>query len=229
MDKNKQKIIAVSVGLVISILMIVVGVRIMQKRGSRASTPLELVCTIAGNEGSATWKNNNPEMMMIGYGTDEAQYPFLAEEETAPESIDSGSYKHTVSFGPLNSDSSYYVQVSGFEDATAKCIMSNEESTQSVEVEAEELESTNPLTPTAVPTQEATPTLEDDEEEATVRIAPSAADVSAFYGGDGDISILSCCNHFAAEEDSNGNSYIGIAAVCSQGWAAINLSSTSTN
>ena len=230
MDKNKQKIIAVSVGLVISILMIVVGVRIMQKRGSRASAPIELTCTISENEGTARWRNSKPEMMIIGYGATEGQYPFLAEESNAPEAIGNGSYQHEITFGPINQNSSYYVQVSGFEDAIAKCVVDDATSTQSIEVEAEEPEPTNPLTPTAVLIEEITPTPNDEEDdEETERMAPPTEDVDEFFSDNPSASILSCCNHFASEEDSNGNPYVGIAAVCISAYNEINSISTGTN
>ena len=207
MNKRIQRIVSIIIGLIIAALLIYIGWRIIQRRQSRATTPVELQCEIQGTNGTVTWRDANPEIEIISYGTVSSDsYPFLCEEENTPTSGEEGLYDHTCTIGPLVSGTNYAVSIG---DVTAQCSASEttEEAVISIEPTSE-----------PQPTEAPSPTPEQNVEVTPVQdtqLLPQEK-VTAYFDENEDATIEGCVNEFASEN------YTGLGQMCSEEWARRN-------
>ncbi len=124
MNKKTQKMAAIVIGLVLSLLLIYIGFRIVQKKGSQASLPEQFVCKRnKDTEAACTWTSKTEEVGRVLYastppgGLPECNLVFIAEELSAPVALGDGNFEHTVTLQPLVSKQSYCAAPGGAEDS----------------------------------------------------------------------------------------------------------------
>jgi len=124
MNKQTQKIAAIVIGLVLSLLLIYIGFRIVQKKGSQASLPEQFICKRnTDTEATCTWTSKSDEVGRILYasmppgGIKECNLVFIAEEPSVPVSLGDSNFEHTITLQPLVSKQSYCAAPGGAEDA----------------------------------------------------------------------------------------------------------------
>ena len=122
MNKKTQKIVSILIGLILSILIVIIGFRMVQGRGASAA-PNELSCARDGSTATVTWVDGQSGLGTVAYGSDDAtSLPFFAQEMGSPASAGIGQYRHSATIGPLPAGSAYHVAVEGFTDQSIPCI-----------------------------------------------------------------------------------------------------------
>jgi hypothetical protein len=231
MDKKTQKIVSISIGLILSILIVVIGFRMLQGRGANAA-PNELSCVRDGSTATVTWVDGQGGLGTVAYGSDDgASLPFFAQEQESPVSAGIAQHRHSVTIGPLPAGTSYHVAVEGFTDQSIACTGSdgsaNDVSLGTPKNEGNNL--TNLINDSSNNNQDPEPTTEPTSEpEPTVAEVISAAlpleMATSYYSDNTDKGISDCVEAFKFAEDDNGVRYTGLASTCSAAWTEVNLS-----
>lgn len=124
MNKKSQKFAAIAIGFVLSVLLIYIGFRIVQKRGSQAGVAENYTCVRnKDTEGTCTWNSSSQERGTVLYasmppgGIKECNLVFIAEELTDPVAIGDGNFEHKVILQPLVASQSYCAAPGGDEDS----------------------------------------------------------------------------------------------------------------
>jgi hypothetical protein len=123
MNKKSQKIAAIGIGFILSVLLIYIGFRIVQKRGSQAGVTENFKCVRSKDtESTCTWTSRTDEVGRILYasmppgGLQDCSLVFIAEELGTPVALGDGNFEHTVVLQPLVSKQSYCAAPAGSED-----------------------------------------------------------------------------------------------------------------
>ncbi len=143
MNKKTQKVAALVIGLVLSMLLIYIGFRIVQKRGSQASLPEQFNCKRnTDTEAACTWTSKSEEVGRVLYasmppgGLQECNLVFIAEELSAPVALGDGNFEHTVTLQPLVTKQSYCAAPGGAEDTIVE-VAANSSGTSQTETQGE--------------------------------------------------------------------------------------------
>lgn len=232
MNKKTQKIVSISIGLVLSILIVIIAFRFVQGRGAKAA-PNELSCVRDGSTATVTWVDGQGGLGTVAYGSDDgASLPYFSQEQESPSSAGIGLHRHSVTIGPLPSGTSYHVAVEGFTDQSIPCTGDDGAADVSLGTPNKDGNSLTSLIndsnsaekPTTEPTEEPTP----EPTEAEVRASALPVDMATSYFNDNtDKDISDCVEAFRFAEDDNGVRYTGLASSCSAAWTEVNLSSGS--
>ncbi|KXK11177.1 MAG: hypothetical protein UZ22_OP11002000381 [Microgenomates bacterium OLB23] len=112
-----------SIGFILSLLLIYIGFRIVQKRGSQASAVENFTCVrTKDTEARCTWTNRTEEQgnllasSMPPGGLSECNLVFIHSEAGAPVALGDGNYEHTVIMQPLVANQSYCAAPAGSEE-----------------------------------------------------------------------------------------------------------------
>lgn len=228
MNKKTRRIVSISIGIILSLLIVFIGFRIMQRSGAQAA-PEDLSCDRNKTTARVQWTDGNGDPATVVYGSnDSTALPFLAKEKNSPENIGIGQFKHRVDIGPLPPRTQYSVAVEGFTSQTANC--TGDDGTESVlidttsdsadtldallESQSDEDEPEEPEPePTAEPTDEPSKAL-------------PGVEAREYFNDNPDKSILDCIRNFGIDEDENGNQYTGLQSTCAAAWTNVNLSSS---
>jgi len=206
MNKKTQRVVSIVIGLILASLLLYIGWRIVQRRQSRASTPVKLSCTVQGSNGVVTWQDSNAAIEIIAYGTvSSGTYPFLCEEENTPESADGGMYTHECTIGPLVSGSQYAVSIGEITTECAGDTAVGEPALQPIEV---------------APTTKMEPTegaITPASEPIDLSVLLPEDEVTAYFEDNPDASVSDCVTHFSSKN------YTGLGQMCSEAWAKRNL------
>jgi len=236
MDHKKQRIASIIIGLIIAIFIFAVGIRIVQRRQSRATAPKNLTCIISGSEGIVKYSSADPEPGIVNYTTEASynanqQFSFIAEADNSPKQAEGGVYDQEIKIGPLVANTNYVVKVG---DQIATCTASGGEQsaagltpTQAAEIPSE------PVNPTSQPMPEqsaveSTPipqsTIVQEEPVQAAQTGLTSEKVDKFYEDNPNGSIKDCSDAFKDEKDANGDYYTNLGQACAEGWAKKNLS-----
>lgn len=119
---NKQKIATTAIGVVLAALLIFIGIRIVQQRGSRASAPDSIMCErISENTIRVISQTATEVPLLYRYGTSAETPTFfrrVEEREVTPNS--DGRFTQTTDITGVSSDA-ITVLVEGAEDSRATC------------------------------------------------------------------------------------------------------------
>lgn len=237
MNKKTQKIVSLSIGLILSILIVIIAFRFVQGRGARASVS-DLTCVRDGSTATTTWVDGQCSLRTVAYGSDDgASLPYFSQETESPTSAGIGLCRHTVTIGPLPAGTSYHVAVEGFNDQSIPCTGDDGSATNvslgtpnkdgnslTSLINDSNSSNDNATEPTTEPTEEPSP----EPTEAEVQQDALPVDMATSYFNDNtDKGISDCVEAFKFAEDDNGVRYTGLASSCSAGWTEVNLSNGS--
>lgn len=191
-DKKTQKAAAIGIGLVLSLLLVYIGFRVVQKRGSQAGVVENFRCEPRDANPTQTecsWSSNNEEVGRVLYasmppgGLKECNLVFISEELATPVALGDGNFEHRVILQPLVADQAYCAAPAGNEDtlveippATAGAGASTGSSDVVLDV--------TPTTPVVVETSPAVDeptTLPTTAPQPTASPATTDADIDAYY------------------------------------------------
>jgi len=133
MNKKSQKVITIVIGLVLSLLLVYIGFRIVQKRGSQAGAATDFKCSRSKDtEATCTWTDKICEAGRTLYastppeGIKGCNLVFISEEAGQPVALGDGNCSHTVTLSPLIAKQSYCVATAGNEEAIIEVPSSTE-------------------------------------------------------------------------------------------------------
>ncbi len=160
MNKKSQKFAAIAIGFVLSVLLIYIGFRIVQKRGSQAGVAENYTCVRkSAVDAECTWNSNDQSRGTVLYasmppeGIQKCNLVFIAEELTDPVAIGDGNFEHKVTLQPLVANQSYCSAPGGDEDRIVEVPKASAGDAGSVLLEA----TPSPSTPDVVDPQPTTP------------------------------------------------------------------------
>ncbi len=210
MDKKKQHIVSVIIGLILTLLLVIIGVRIVQRRSSQASEPTSLSAQRTDQDScklSATTKSDDP--ILVRYGAASPTFFFRFEPANVSPQGD-GSYIQEASIDQLSESRVTFV-VEGHENVTAACDpYSGSASTTDTQSGNDSILPTS--VPTAVPDEPTTaptiaPELESSDEQEALTIEAAAA----FYEDNPDTFMSDCVKEFEGQ-------YLGLASACGKAY-----------
>ena len=221
MDKKKQKLVSMVIGLVLALLLVVIGVRVIQRRASRASAPQNFsVSRVSETSCLATWTSEHGDVSawLVRYGENEGSMPFFHRpEEPDMSSLGDGTYQIKTEINNLSENKINFV-IEGYEEARASCdpytgSAGSEDSTAGTGLDIVQDDggpiNTPPPTSVPEPTEEPEPT----KGAVIVKSALSKADADAFFNEQSDagntVDVTDCWDNF-------GDDYISYVQPCAE-------------
>lgn len=208
MDKKKQHIVSIVIGIILTVLLLIIGVRIVQRRSSQASEPTSFSAQRTDADScKITAITTSDEGGLIRYGAASPTFFYrFSPENVAPQG--DGTYIQEATIDQLSESRVTFV-VEGHENITAAC------DPFSGAASATDTQSGNDsILPTAEPTIEPTaaPALEptsvppvEEQEALTVEAA------AAFYEDNTNATMAVCVKEFE-------NEYLGLASACGKAY-----------
>lgn len=121
MDKRKQRIASIIIGLILAGLLVVIAVRVIQERASRASAPTSFSATRIDVDScriTMTTMTDDPGLLQYGSPGNLTFYHRFDESQVTPNS--DGTFTQEADVNDLSEDSVEFMVV-GHEDARAIC------------------------------------------------------------------------------------------------------------
>jgi len=233
MNKKTQKVVSISIGLILSILIVVIAFRMLQGSGANAA-PNEFTCVRDGSTATASWVSGQSSLGTVAYGSDDGtSLPFFAQEQETPGSAGIGQYRHSVTIGPLPAGISYHVAVEGFTDQSIPCT-GNDGTASDVSLGSPQNDGSG-LTSLIDNSESRSDSRAGNEVEEEPTDAPEPAEyveasalplemATDYFNDYTEAGINDCVEAFRFAEDDDGVRYTGLASSCSAAWTDVNLS-----
>ena len=225
LDDQKKRLLAIGGGVVTFLLVLFFIIRAIFGRGGEEAIPSDIQCSKNGAIATVTWKSKSSDKGLIKYGVQTSgEMPFLDEEQKDPEKVNGGLYAHTVNLESLLTNSSYIVGISGFDEKTVICQdnASAGKGGSSQTTPTTSAPTKAPMTPLPSPVVSSpTPTIVIDSSDSSLLPLVKA---TSYFNDNPTKTLLDCVKHFSNMSDDSGNSYFGLAHVCSAAWKQVNTS-----
>lgn len=207
MDKKKQHIVSIIIGVVLTVLLLIIGVRIVQRRSSQASEPTSFSAQRTDADScKITAITKSDEGILVRYGAASPTFFYrFSPENVAPQG--DGSYTQEATIDQLSESRVTFV-VEGHENITAACDpFSGSASTTDTK------SGNDVILPTSAPTEEPTaaPTLEPTQELAKEQEALTVEAAAAFYEDNATGTMAECVKEFEGD-------YLGLASACGKAY-----------
>lgn len=216
MEKRKQRIVSIIIGLVLASLLIYIGVRILQQRSSRASIPESFtVERIDTDTCRPTLITRTDEPVLLRYGESAPTFYFRFEATDIEEQPD-GTFQQQADVNNVGSGQITFL-IEGQEDAQAMCdVSTNAAAEKDTKADADPLLDGGVISQAPEPTAAPEPTLALEEPTPTDAPAKSGlpkatADEYFAKSGNEDADFIDCFNEF---KDDN----YGVVQVCNEAW-----------
>ena len=218
MEKRKQRVISIIIGLILASLLIYIGVRVVQQRGTRASQPERVTADRKDNdtcELSAITLTDNPVLFRYG------NFYYRMEQTDIAKQAD-GAFLQKADVNNISPGQVTFI-VEGHEEMQAICDpFTNSAGTSDTNAGTDPLLEGNALNtdpePTTEPEAEADPTPAEPEPTTAPSISKSGLtrDMADEFFADPDndeADFIDCIHEF--EDD-----YRGTVQVCNEAWRA---------
>ncbi len=228
MDKKKQHVASIVIGLILAGLLVYIGVRVVQQRSSQASLPENLTATRLDADTctvSATTKTDEP--LLLKYGETAATFYFRMEPSNIQPQSD-GTYLQEADINNISSGKMMFILESD-ENVQTTCEAFVEEQPQVAE-ESENSTANPESTPDEAvePTQSEPEIIDSTDEESTAVPTPtesmsSSADDSlektaltrdladAYFVENPDADFTGCVEEFKSD-------YYELLQLCNEAW-----------
>jgi hypothetical protein len=213
MEKKKQRIISVVIGLVLASLLIYIGVRIIQQRASRASQPTSFAAErVDVDTCRITASTVTDEPLLLRYGESAPTFYYRMEAVNIEPQSD-GSYKQEADVNNLGSGQISFL-VEGHEDSQTTCdpftgSAGSEDSDAGSDPLLDGPASSPQLTTPAETEPDETPTPTDPASVSKTALDQETAD--AYFDDNSNADAVGCFNEFKDD-------YYGVVQMCNQAW-----------
>lgn len=219
MDKKKQRILSIIIGLILASLLIYIGVRVLQQRASRASVPESFTAErIDSDTCRITAKTQTDEALLFRYGETTPTFYYRMEAANITPDAD-GTYIQEADVNNLGSGQITFL-VENHEDVSTTCEpFTGSSDTPSDDTAPVGLQDTTGgqqtvPQPTAIPVVEE-PVVEDPVVDEPVEVvskeALTKAEADAYFESNPNNDVIDCANEF--KED-----YLSYIQVCNEAW-----------
>ncbi|MBP9798000.1 hypothetical protein KBC70_02535 [Candidatus Woesebacteria bacterium] len=207
MDKKKQHIVSIVIGIILTVLLLIIGVRIVQRRSSQASEPTSFSAQRTDADScKITAITQSDEGILVRYGAASPTFFYrFSPENVAPQG--DGSYIQEATIDQLSESRVTFV-VEGHENITAACdpFSGAASATDTQSGNDSILPTAEPtVEPSAAPTVEPTVDVPEEQEALTVEAA------AAFYEDNPNEPMAGCVKEFE-------NEYLGLASACGKAY-----------
>lgn len=206
MNKKAQRIASIIIGLVLAILLVYVGVRIVQQRGSQASEPINIQASrLDVDTCRITVTTRSDEPALLRYGESALTFYHRMQPENIEPGPD-GNYEQVADISNISAQQVTFI-VENFEDIQAQCqpYTSSSGSSDS-EAGLEDILPTQAPEPTSVPE----PTENEPAPTAGIsKVGLDADTAEAYFDANSGATINDCVDEF--KED-----YYGVVQVCNK-------------
>lgn len=206
MNKKAQRIASIIIGLVLAVLLVYVGIRIVQQRGSQASEPINIQASrLDVDTCRVTVTTRSDEPALLRYGESALTFYHRMQPENIEPGPD-GNYEQVADISNISAEQVTFI-VENFEDTQAQCqpYTSSTGSSDS-DTSLDEILPTSAPEPTSVPE----PTESAPEEPSSVsKVGLDADTAEAYFNANSGATINECVDEFKQD-------YYGVVQVCNK-------------
>lgn len=207
MERKKQRIVSIIIGVILAVLLITIGVRFVQRRASKASQPESITAQrVDADTCKVSAVTSTDEPLLIKYGSTTPTFFYRIEpSQIAPQG--NGKYLQEAQIDQVGEEQVTFT-VENFENISTICEpFSNTAGTQDTTANNNVIP-TEALSPTAALSEEPSPTQAPEITKSSVeKEGLSMEKATTYYQEHPDAFISACVDEFK-------DTYMGLAQIC---------------